>query len=125
MFAEQGPDSSDPDWLAAKRQIQNGFGETELGCLNVSPIVVCCTTVSGIGTAGRSRSRSPDTSLSPLANIGYDSRTMRKDGEAPVRVVFDLEASFDGVFYVIAGAGVCNSVFWRGDRPIRKHNLFA
>src|ERR1035438_2897289 len=27
-----------------------------------------------------------------LANIGNDSRTIRKDGEAPVRVVFDLEA---------------------------------
>jgi hypothetical protein len=29
---------------------------------------------------------------SPLANIGNDSRTMRKEGEVLVRVVFDLEA---------------------------------
>jgi hypothetical protein len=28
----------------------------------------------------------------PLANIGNDSRTMRKEGEVLVRVVFDLEA---------------------------------
>ena len=32
------------------------------------------------------------TSGLSLANIGNDSRTIRKDGEAPVRVVFDLEA---------------------------------
>jgi len=28
----------------------------------------------------------------PLANIGIDSRTIRKDGEVPVRGVFDLGA---------------------------------
>ena len=46
----------------------------------------------------------------PLANIGIDSRTIRKDGEVPVRGVFDLGARRKPQAFAADSVSLWNSI---------------
>jgi hypothetical protein len=59
----------------------------------------------------RERTHSRVLGVSPLAKIGNDSRTMRKDGEELVRVVFDLGARREPQVFAADAVGI-NIYIW-------------